>query len=45
MAGVAEQFLNGKEQVFVVVGAAHMAGKDGIVAILEKQGIRWSKSP
>jgi hypothetical protein len=40
MAGVAEQFLNGKEQVFVVVGAAHMTGKDGVVAILEKRGYK-----
>jgi uncharacterized protein YbaP (TraB family) len=38
MADVAEQFLNGNEQAFVVVGAAHMVGKDGIVRILAKRG-------
>ena len=38
MADVAEQFLNGTEQAFVVVGAAHMVGKDGIIEILRKRG-------
>jgi uncharacterized protein YbaP (TraB family) len=40
MADVAEQFLKGKEQAFVVVGAAHMVGKDGIVSILHKRGYK-----
>jgi uncharacterized protein len=40
MADVAEQFLNGKEQAFVVVGAAHLVGKDGVASILEKRGYR-----
>ncbi len=40
MADVAEQFLKGKEQAFMVVGAAHMVGKDGIVSILQKRGYK-----
>jgi uncharacterized protein YbaP (TraB family) len=40
MADVAEQFLNGKQQAFFIVGAAHMVGKDGLVSILEKRGYK-----
>ena len=40
MADVAEQFLKGKEQAFLVVGAAHMVGKDGLAAILAKRGYK-----
>ena len=40
MADVADQFLKGKEQVFVVVGAAHFVGKDGVVAILKNRGYK-----
>lgn len=40
MADVAEQYLKGKEQTFLVVGAAHMVGKDGIAATLEKRGYK-----
>jgi len=40
MADVAEQFLNGGEQAFVVVGAAHLVGKDGVVRILESRGYK-----
>ena len=40
MADVAEQFLKGKETTFLIVGAAHMVGKEGIVAILEKRGYK-----
>jgi uncharacterized protein len=40
MADAAEQFLKGKEQAFLIVGAAHMVGKDGIVALLEKRGYK-----
>ena len=40
MADVVEQLLNGKERVFVVVGAAHLVGKDGVIAILEKRGYK-----
>jgi len=40
MADVAEQFLKGKEQAFLVVGAAHMVGKDGIVSLLQKRGYK-----
>src|SRR5436305_6166970 len=37
MADVVERFLKGKEQAFMVVGAAHMIGKDGVVSILQKR--------
>jgi hypothetical protein len=40
MADVAEQYLKGKEQGFIVVGAAHMVGRDGIVALLRKRGYK-----
>ena len=40
MADVAEQFLKSKDQGFMVVGAAHMVGKDGVVALLEKRGYK-----
>ena len=40
MADAAEQFLKGKEVGFVVVGAAHLVGKDGVFAILEKRGYK-----
>ena len=40
MADVAERYLKGKEQVFVVVGAAHMVGPGGVVRILEKRGYK-----
>jgi len=32
------QFLSGKETVFVVVGAAHLVGKEGIIHILRGKG-------
>jgi uncharacterized protein YbaP (TraB family) len=38
MADVAEQFLKGKDQAFVVVGAGHMVGPGGVVRLLEKRG-------
>ena len=40
MADVAEQFLKGGEQAFLVVGVGHMTGKDGIVSILQKRGYK-----
>jgi uncharacterized protein YbaP (TraB family) len=40
MADVAEQFLKGKETAFVVVGAAHMVGADGVVKLLETRGYK-----
>jgi len=40
MADVVEQFLKGREQAFVVVGAGHMVGPGGVVKILEKRGYR-----
>lgn len=40
MAGRVEQFLQGKEKCFVVVGAAHLVGKEGIVEILRRKGYR-----
>ena len=33
-----EQFLKGKETVFVVVGAAHLVGKEGIIELLRGKG-------
>jgi uncharacterized protein YbaP (TraB family) len=38
MADAAVEYLKGKETAFLVVGAAHMVGKDGIVSILKKRG-------
>jgi uncharacterized protein YbaP (TraB family) len=40
MADVAEQFVKGKDQGFMVVGAAHMVGKDGIVETLRQRGYK-----
>jgi uncharacterized protein YbaP (TraB family) len=40
MADAAEQFLQGKEPAFVVVGAAHMVGPGGVVRILQKRGYK-----
>ncbi len=40
MADVAEQYLKGKDQAFMVVGAAHLVGKGGVVAMLEKRGYK-----
>ena len=40
MADVAEQYLKGKETGFMVVGAAHMVGAEGVVKLLEKRGYK-----
>ena len=40
MADVAEQYLKGKDQAFLVVGAGHMVGEDGVVSLLEKRGYK-----
>ncbi|MCU1235850.1 MAG: GumN [Candidatus Solibacter sp.] len=40
MADAAEQLLKSQEIGFVMVGAAHMAGKEGIVATLESRGYK-----
>ncbi len=40
MADVAEQYLKGKDQAFLVVGAAHLVGKEGVVSLLEKRGFK-----
>jgi len=40
MADTAEQFLKGKEQAFLVVGAAHLVGKEGVAAILARRGYK-----
>jgi uncharacterized protein YbaP (TraB family) len=40
MADVAEQYLKKNVQAFLVVGAAHMVGEDGVVALLEKRGYK-----
>jgi uncharacterized protein YbaP (TraB family) len=38
MASKIEGYLRNNEQHFVVVGAAHLVGKDGIIEILKRQG-------
>jgi uncharacterized protein YbaP (TraB family) len=38
MADAAEKLLKSKEVGFVMVGAAHLVGKDGVVAILQSRG-------
>src|SRR5262249_23477331 len=40
MTDVAEEVFEGKEPAFLVVGAAHMVGKDGVVNLLEKRGYK-----
>jgi uncharacterized protein YbaP (TraB family) len=38
MAAKVERFLHGKETIFVVVGAAHLVGNEGIIEILRRKG-------
>jgi len=38
MASKIEGYLRTKEQYFVVVGAAHLVGKEGVIEILKKKG-------
>jgi uncharacterized protein YbaP (TraB family) len=38
MSSKIEQFLKNRETVFVVVGAAHLVGKEGILEILKEKG-------
>jgi uncharacterized protein YbaP (TraB family) len=40
MANRIEGLLDGQQTYFVLVGAAHLTGDDGIVALLEAQGYR-----
>ena len=40
MADVAEQFVKGQDRGFMVVGAAHMVGKEGIVELLRQRGYK-----
>jgi uncharacterized protein YbaP (TraB family) len=40
MAGRIEQFLQSGDTVFVVVGAAHLVGKEGIIELLKKKGYK-----
>ncbi|NRA70682.1 MAG: TraB/GumN family protein [Gammaproteobacteria bacterium] len=35
--------LNNKQRLFIVVGAAHLVGKDGVPALLRQQGIKVSR--
>lgn len=35
-----EQFLQSRDTVFVVVGAAHLVGKEGIIELLKKKGYK-----
>jgi len=50
MAAKIEGYLAGKEQVFVIAGAAHLVGKKGIIELLRKKGyaveqVRTKKPP
>lgn len=45
MAGKVEGYLKGKEQVFVVVGAAHIIGDTGIVKLLRGKGYKVEQVP
>jgi uncharacterized protein YbaP (TraB family) len=38
MADVAETYLKGNGPCFFVVGAGHLVGKDGVIALLQKRG-------
>jgi uncharacterized protein YbaP (TraB family) len=40
MAGKVEGFLKGKDQIFVVVGAAHLVGDKGVIKLLRDKGYR-----
>jgi hypothetical protein len=40
MADAAEKVLKSKDVGFVVVGAAHLVGKDGVIGILQKRGYK-----
>lgn len=40
MATKIEQLLKGKKRPFVVVGAGHLVGKDGVVELLRRKGYR-----
>ncbi len=40
MAGAVERYLRGSERCFMVVGAGHMVGKDGVVRLLQKRGFK-----
>ena len=40
MSGRIEQFLKAGESCFVVVGAAHLVGKEGIIELLKRKGYR-----
>jgi uncharacterized protein YbaP (TraB family) len=40
MAELAEQFLRGKEQAFMVVGSAHVGGDQGVVRLIEVRGYK-----
>jgi uncharacterized protein YbaP (TraB family) len=40
MAAVAEQFLLGREQAFMVVGSGHVGGEQGIVHLIEVRGYK-----
>jgi len=45
MADVAEQFLKGKDTGFMVVGAAHMVGANGVVRIHQQRGYKVEQVP
>jgi uncharacterized protein YbaP (TraB family) len=40
MALKIEEYLKTKDTYFIIVGAAHTVGKDGIIAILKNRGLQ-----
>lgn len=47
MTHAVRTYLEGDETVFFVVGAGHMVGKEGVIGLLEKQGVtvEWVHAP
>ena len=43
MAAKTRKYLNGKGTYFVLVGAAHLVGENGIVSLLEKKGVTGTR--
>ena len=40
MANKLEEFLNNDQEVFMIVGLAHVIGKDGIIELLENKNYK-----
>jgi uncharacterized protein YbaP (TraB family) len=45
MTASLEQYLKGKESCFVVIGAAHLLGDNGIIKLLQSKGYRVELVP